>query len=206
MNNDSSWGPAGESPLDRAIDRAVREMMQIDPPAGLRRRVLSRLESSDTRRPAFLPRYVFATAALAILVLAAMFMREHGGTRVESDAPPSVASTAPPRQQPVPATEPHTAKDPKVTARGLSAPITREPIPMPRVADVFGARTTRVSAAADPGSEGVWTGDPAGPKNVDVPSNPVPPLTVTPLTAAPIETPAIIIPPLVIAGPPKGGV
>lgn len=204
MNNDSSRGHGGESALDRAIDRAVREMMQVDPPPGLRRRVLSRLEPSAARRPLFLPRYVFATAALAMLILAAMFMREHGGARVESGMPPSVTSRTPPRPQPVPATGPHAAEDPKVTARGPSAPITREPIPMPRVADVFGARTTRVSAATDPGSEGVWTGDPAGPK--DVPSNPVPPLTIAPLTAAPIETPAIIIPPLVIAGPPKGEV
>jgi len=204
MNNDSSRGHGGESALDRAIDRAVREMMHVDPRPGLRRRVLSRLEPSAARRPLFLPRYVFATAALAIFILAVLVLREQGGTRVEPDTRPSVASTTPPRPKPLPAPGPHAAKDPKVTAHGPSAPITREPIRMPRVADVFGARTTRVSAAADPGSEGLWTGDPADPK--DMPSNPVPPLSVAPIMAAPIETPAIVIPPLVIAGPPKGGV
>ena len=204
MNNDSSLEHGGESPLDRAIDRAVREMMHVDPPPGLRRRVLSRLEPSAARRPLFLPRYAFATAALAMLILVAMFMREHRATPVDSDAPPSVASSTPPRTQPVRAPGPHAGKDPKATAHGPSAPITREPIRMPRVADVFGARTTRVSAAADPGSEGLWTGDPADPK--DMPSNPVPPLSVAPIMAAPIETPAIVIPPLVIAGPPRGGV
>jgi hypothetical protein len=205
MNNDSSRSHGGESPLDRAIDRAVREMMHVDPPPGLRRRVLSRLEPSATRHPLFLPRYAFATAALAMLILAAVFMREHGGTRIESDTPRTVASSTASSRIAIPAPGPHAVKDPKVTAHGSSAPMTREPIPMPRrVADVFGARTSRVSAAADPGSEGVWTGDPAG--SNDVPSNPVPPLSIAPLTAAPIETPAIVIPPLVIAGPLKGGV
>ena len=42
MTNDNS--PDGR--LDDAIDRAVREMMQVDPRPGLRRRVLARLERS----------------------------------------------------------------------------------------------------------------------------------------------------------------
>ena len=204
MNNDSSWSHGHESPLDRAIDRAVREMMHVDPPPGLRRRVLSRLEPPVARRPLFLLRYVFATAALAILILAAMFMRDHGGTRVGHDTPSSIASSTPPRLQPVPAAEPHAVKDPTVTARGPSAPITREPIPMPRVANIFGPRTTGVSAAGERGGEAVWTDGPAG--TTDVPPNPVPPLVIAPLTPAAIETPAIVIPPLVMAGPPKGGV
>ncbi len=201
MNNDSSWDHGGESPLDRAIDRAVREMMHVDPPPGLRRRVLSRLEAPVARRPLFLPRYVFATAALAILIVAAMFLRDPGGSPVGSETPPSIASGTP-RVQPGPATEAPRPKDRKVTPLGKSAPITREPIPMPRVANVFGAGTTRVSAAADPGSEAVWTGDRGSPS--EVPSNPVAPLVIAPLTPPAIETPAIVIPPLVIPGP-KGG-
>lgn len=204
MNNDSSWGPGGGSPLDRAIDRAVREMMHVDPPPGLRRRVLSRLEAPVARRPLLLPRYVFAMAALVILIVAAMFMRDHGGSRVGSETPASVAGGTPLRPHPAPAREPQPTKDPKVTALAPSAPITREPIPMPRISNVFGAGTTRVSAAADPGSEAVWTGTPGDPK--EVPSNPVAPLVVAPLAPAPIETPAIVIPPLVIPGPSKGGV
>ena len=202
MNNDSSWDHGGESPLDRAIDRAVREMMHVDPPPGLRRRVLSRLEPPVARRPLFLPRYVFATAALAILIVAAIFLRDPGGTRVGFETPPSMASGTP-RVQPGPAPEARPAKDPKVTPRGHSAPITREPIPMPRVTNVFGAGTARVSAAADPGSEAVWTGDRDSPK--EVPPNPIAPLVIAPLTPPAIEKPAIVIPPLVIPGP-KGGV
>jgi hypothetical protein len=200
MNNDSSWEHGGESPLDRAIDRAVREMMHVDPPAGLRRRVLSRLQPSVTRRPLFLPRHVFAAVAIAILVVVAMFMRDPGGSRVETQ--PSVASSTQPRVQPVPAPAPQPAKDSRISARG--APITRERIRMPRVANVFGTETSRVSAAADAGSDAVWTGDSGDPKGAL--SNPVAPLVVAPLMPPAIETPPIVIPPLVIPGPPKGGV
>lgn len=204
MNNDSSLGHGGESPLDRAIDRAVREMMHVDPPAGLRRRVLSRLDPSVSRRPLFLPRHVFAAAALAILILAAMFMRNQGGSPAGTDTARSMASGTPPRVQTVPAPAPHPSKDPKRTAHGSSAPITRERIQMPRVTNVFGTGTSRVSATADSGSDAVWTGDSGRPK--DDASNPVAPLVIAPLMPAAIETPAIDIPPLVIPGPPKGGV
>jgi hypothetical protein len=133
-----------------------------------------------------------------------LFMRGHGGTPVGLDPASSSAGSSAPRLRPVPPVESHPMKDPEVTARAKPAPITRERIPMPRVANVFGARTPGVAATADPGSEAVWTGDPAG--ATDVPSNPVAPLVITPITPAPISTPGIVIPPLVIAGPPKGGV
>jgi len=50
MNNEFSWSAAREARIDRAIDRAVREMMQVEPPPGLRRRVLARLNDADERR------------------------------------------------------------------------------------------------------------------------------------------------------------
>ena len=56
MNNEFSWNAAREARVDRAIDRAVREMMQVDPPPGLRRRVLARLNDSTERRSYLLPR------------------------------------------------------------------------------------------------------------------------------------------------------
>jgi len=37
-------GIASETRLDRAIDRAVRDMMHVDPRPGFRRRVLARLD------------------------------------------------------------------------------------------------------------------------------------------------------------------
>ena len=76
MNNDLSLNDAQ---LDRAIDHAVREMMQLDPPPGLRRRVLSRLNQSGERRRHLLPRFAFAAAAAVVVLLSAT---ERGGTAV----------------------------------------------------------------------------------------------------------------------------
>ena len=52
------------------FDRAVRKMMQVDPPAGLRRRVMARIESPPPRRSFFVPAYGFAAAALAMVARA----------------------------------------------------------------------------------------------------------------------------------------
>ena len=199
MNNDSPWTGPHESPLDRAIDRAVRKMMHVDPPPGLRRRVLSRLETHVAQHRLFVPRYAWGAAALLILIVAVMFTQDDRTEPVALGPPPSVAtqestpprepSAAPPRA-PLPA--------PRTTASRVPSPgVTRERIPMPRIANVFGTRTAGVSAAAESGVEAVWPG-------ADNPSNAVAPLVITPLTPAPIDTPAIVIPPLVIAAP-KGG-
>src|SRR3954451_15887389 len=94
MSNDLSMSAARETRIDRAIDRAVREMVQIDPPAGLRRRVLARLNDSTERRGYFLPRYAFAAIAIAVLAVAVTSMRE----RIVPPAPPTapvIATVAP---------------------------------------------------------------------------------------------------------------
>lgn len=71
--------------LDRAIDRAVREMLDVEPRADLRERVLtqisagsSRLPASSSRLPAFgfrLPAAGWAVAAAALIVLAVFIAR-----------------------------------------------------------------------------------------------------------------------------------
>ena len=202
MNNDSLWTPH-ESPIDRAIDRAVRKMMHVDPPAGLRRRVLSRLDLHAADRRLFVPRYAWGAAALVILIVGVMFTRNHRTepvavvpqpSVVAGEAPPPREGSAAPPQAPVSGGRTPTSPSP-------SRRITRERIPMPRIANVFGTRTAEVSAADDSGVEAVW---PGAENPADNPSSSVAPLVITPLTPAPIETPAIVIPPLVIA-PPKGG-
>ena len=60
--------------LDDAIDRAVRDIMSVEPRAGLRGRVLDRLE----RRPGpgfALPRLAGAAAAIAVAVIAFVLLR-----------------------------------------------------------------------------------------------------------------------------------
>jgi hypothetical protein len=63
MNSHTSLNDAR---LDRAIDRAVREMMQVDPAPGLSRRVLSRINAPAEHRTFPALRYGFAAAALAV--------------------------------------------------------------------------------------------------------------------------------------------
>ena len=198
MNNDSPWTASPKSPLDRAIDRAVRKMMHVDPPPGLRRRVLSRLDSRAAGRRLFVPQYAWGAAALVILIVGVLFTRDHRTepvavvpqpSVVAGEAPPTREISAAPSQTPVAGGRTPTSPSP--------SRITREAIPMPHIANVFGTRTASVSAAAENGIEAVWPGP-------DSPSSSVAPLVITPLAPEPIETPEIIIPPLVIA-PPKGG-
>lgn len=184
MNNDLSLNDADEARLDRAIDRAVRDMMQLDPPPGLRRRVLSRLNQSGERRRHWLPRFAFAAAAAVVVLLSAteMWYRRDAPTPPK---PPDMATMTAPR-----------AND-QATMRnefdGPSIPggqITKELIRMPRVTNVFGTRRDDATAATVRGAE------PARPRVLEN----LAPLTIVPLSARPI-----VIEPLSIPALPKGG-
>ncbi len=198
MNKDSSrsgWPAAHESPIDRALDRAVRDMMHVDPPPGLRRRVLARVEPRVTGRWMFMPGYALAAAALAILVLGGVFVREHRTKPIQTGTIEPSARTAP-VPQPRPAPSPNARGD--ISGRAPATRITRELIPMPRVTNVFGSRTQGVSAARRPGDETAW---PAAATVTDTPVS-----AVAPIVIEPIETLPLVIPPLVTAAPPlKGG-
>ena len=69
--------------LDKAIDGAVREMLDVEPPAGLRRRVLEQLADSGLRRPALSPlvtstfrwKILLPVTAAALLILALLLPR-----------------------------------------------------------------------------------------------------------------------------------
>ena len=58
----------GDSHLDRAIDRAVREMMSGEPRADLRQRVLATL-AGEPARTAWWPRLAFGSAVVASAVI-----------------------------------------------------------------------------------------------------------------------------------------
>jgi hypothetical protein len=103
-----------EHDIDEAIDRAVRDIMAVDPPAGLRRRVLDRLER---RAPAWwtVPRVAAAAVAIAIVIVVAAVMFR---SQPHQAAAPAVARiTLPTQPAPVP---------PK---SGGAAPIVDEPRP-----------------------------------------------------------------------------
>jgi hypothetical protein len=175
MNNEFSWSAAREARIDRAIDRAVREMMQVDPPPGLRRRVLARLNDANERRSYLLPRYAVAVMALVVLLASITLMRD----RVEPPTPPKAPVMAIPAPAPTiaPVVPTELAAGP---AARPAAEITRERIRMPRVTDVFGNRRNDVSAATIH----------LGRREIVVP-----PLTIVPLSARPIVIEPLILPP-----------
>jgi hypothetical protein len=184
MNSDSSLNDAR---LDRAIDRAVREMMQIDPAPGLRRRVLSRLNAPIEHRPPPLMRYAFAALALAVFVLSVTLMRDRVEPPTPPKAPPIVATGVPPVGPPmVPA-----INEPQPRRAGTtSAPITREGIPMPRVTNVFGNRRSEVSAATDRGTDSIGRAG-SGVLRSIAPET-LAPLAIVPLSARPIVIDSVL--------------
>lgn len=171
--------------LDRAIDRAVRELMQVDPEPGMRRRVLSRI-NAPVERPA-LPwmRYAFVPAALMIVVLSISLLPGQVEPPAPPKAPPLVfAGGAPPIV--LPDLESVVVQ---AVGSGENATPTYEAIPMPPVTDVFGAQRSGVSAAT--------VREPATIR--------VAPETLTPLTIVPLSARPIVIEPLVVDALQKGG-
>jgi hypothetical protein len=206
MNNDDSpFASLRESPgmpaspIDRAIDRAVRKMMHVDPPAGLRRRVMSRLEAPLPRRSIFRPAFAVPAAVMAVLVLGVMTARLGRVAPSVVEAPPA-ASVAPPagdsRVARAPAPAPAAGAVPSRRSRPAAVPpragFRREPIPMAPVDDIFGERTNAV-AAADATGEAIWTS--RGAPDDAMIGGPAP-IVVDPVGIAPIETAPIVVAPL----------
>lgn len=203
MNDNSQriGGPSG-SRLDRAIDRAVRDMMHVDPRPGFRHRVFARLEPASARSVVF-PRFAMVFGALAVVLLAMVVVIrdrrpdagvdsvQHGAAPVQTVAGGAVTSPTPTVTAPAPATSSHVRRSGDRPTRR----VTREAIPMPRVTNVFGTRTTGAAAAAVPDMDAVW---PATlPDSRDEHASPIAPLVIPP-----VEAPApIVIAPLNRRGP-----
>jgi hypothetical protein len=151
MNNDDpSSGP--HSGLDVAIDRAVRQMMQVDPRPGLRRRVLADITRGPSRRAGFFPGFAIAGGILAMLVVVVFVVRRDAPAPPGATSAPATATTA--RVEPAPIATPSAAVPPTAPptpgaagtaprpARGAHS----EPIRMPRIGNVFGSRGSGVTA------------------------------------------------------------
>jgi hypothetical protein len=187
MSNDVSLSAARETRIDRAIDRAVRDMMHIDPPAGLRRRVLARL--SDSKRPqrhAPWAQIVFAIAAAMLVVMAAPRM----WYRADQPLPPRRPALA--IGAPAPAVDVESVMSHGSAGVWIPGQVTRESIRMPRVTNVFGNGRGEVSAAT--------TEDPRRTKARHLAPESLPPLTIVPLSARPI-----VLPQRIVVAPSKGG-
>jgi hypothetical protein len=165
--------------LDDAIDRAVREMMSVDPARGLESRVLARLESP---RPVLFTTARFASAAaLAAVVLAAIFLvRDPEPAReaaVNPNEPPPVSEPSAPVRPP----QPSPAAPPRLPAfAGNRGPLTTGT--RPPVAD----RAVAAAAVDEPGTIAVE------------PLAHITPIEVTPVELRSIAPGDIAIPPLAV--------
>jgi len=185
--------------LDRAIDRAVRTMMRVEPPPGLRRRVLARLEARpDTT---LFPRLAVGLAAVALLVLAVAVLFEPAQGPVTRPAERSAATRPSPGAAPAdqPAPRAPAAETPRATAPPRrTRPTTDTPLPMPRIASVFGARDARVAATAAVVDDVVFPAESAGgeptadrpglPPAIGIPAIRIAPLEIGPIRVEPMPT------------------
>ena len=124
--------------FDKAIDRAVRQMLDVEPPAGLRARVLRRISTADQPASGFSRKILWlgAPVAAAALIVLALLLPQ----RVEQPAA-TVVTNQPAGLRPSPAA-------PVVTP---PTPVSPTP-PAPRVVAVSRPRLTalpeRIVAAA----------------------------------------------------------
>jgi hypothetical protein len=108
--------PLAETQLDEAIDRAVREMMDVEPRGDLRARVLAELGGPPARVSRW-PRFAFGSMALAAAILAFFLFAKRPTDRAVEH---SVAGALPP---PAPAAGPTAA-----TRSPVPSAIGREPV------------------------------------------------------------------------------
>ena len=98
--------------IDEAIDRAVGEMMELDPRPGLRRRVLSRIEKPFGRRALWWrgSLVMLPAAALLLIIVAVVTSRwPESSVEVAQTSTPvaPLAPSAPLRRTPAPHPPPH---------------------------------------------------------------------------------------------------
>lgn len=178
--------------IDEAIDRAVREMMQVDPRPGLRRRVLARLERRSRARFRSSFGVLPAAAVMAIILAIVLPALRQASREVGRSTPVHSASNTPrelPSGPPIPApvaVVPRPVRPPGLQARPVS---------------IFGERRDRVSASSVPPVvvDAGWTSGPAAAEDA---SPGLPRIVMTPLVEVgeirvkPIEIQAITLPAL----------
>lgn len=186
--------------LDHAIDRAVREMVQVDPRPGLRHRVANRLTQADASGAAHLAifavlqRYAGIAAAAALLIAAAVFGLLRGpepGPEVEvvESTPVTSPVAAEPSQPPVTESQPVIEPAGVAAAEAVPPPAT-SPIP-PARDGIFGERNGRIRAAnlpadrADVAADADLLIEPALPL-VDGGIQPIEAITIEPIRLAPL--------------------
>jgi hypothetical protein len=176
-----------EDRFDAAIDRAVREMLDVEPPAGLRGRVLDRIE---TPRRGFAWIWIAAPAAAAAIVVLAVLLPSTSAPPVidpvttvatkETPAPPRPVTSAPP---------PAGTQAPPQPAIARGTP--RAVRPQPSV------RTTVTAATVEPGADIAWLEPLPGPEAIDVAAlEPSKAPSIPSIDVAPAQIPALEVRPI----------
>ena len=142
--------------VDRAIDGAVREMLDVEQQAGVRARVLRRIEERQTA-PGFTRKVLWLgvpLAAAAILILAVLLPR--GTEQVRPQAPTTAARVDPP---PVIPPSPDLAPNPRVVepARVVASTTRRPPVVTPVLGGAVTAASYEPAAPADASIEPLAT-------------------------------------------------
>jgi hypothetical protein len=132
--------------LDEAIDGAAREMMRVDGPQDLRRRVMARLQQPASPR-AWWPRIALASAAVVLVV--GVLVTRTPQPAIEAPAMPSLASGAPSPEPRAPGPEPR-ATNPESRA---SSPESRAPDPPVAIAPLPPIEPITIPPAGPPGIE-----------------------------------------------------
>jgi len=149
----------GTERLDIAIDRAVRAMLDVEPPAGLRGRVLDRIDLSTNsvasafrRKDNFKRKIAWIAAPLAaaaVIILAVLAPWRLAAPPVVTSAPPSIAKVQPPPVVP-PSGSPKTAESPMTSSMPL--PYATPPAERRRSPRVVEDRIVVAAVAADDGA------------------------------------------------------
>lgn len=185
--------PSDEA-ADRAIDRAVREIMSAEPGAGFRHRVMRRLSEPEPR-PWPRMRHGLSAAAIAVLLALAIWTRpspEHEPASIAM-APAAAAGMAPASPSAPPAVSP--ASSPPVRTPKLTPPTARE---TPRLAKTVIAPADRIVRAASVATE--EGGDSGAPADTPDSAGGVPaPAASQAAAILPIALDSIVIKDIVVA-------
>lgn len=182
--------------LDDAIDRAVHDLARRDPRPGFRRRVLAQLNAAPPRM-SWIPKVLVPVAAIAAVLILAVWLRPHPAPTELVSAPASVVQSP---QQPPAAASPEEAKTFPPPVRETARRIDRKRQHV--VQFTFGPPSQRVVATSVSNASEVSPATDAVPKQrTDDPSPVLPLIRLAPIeglaeiTVKPIEIRPIAIAP-----------
>ena len=162
-----------EREIDTAIDRAVRDLMDVDTDPAFRARVTARLQRPVRRT--WMPRLAVGALATAAMVAALFWLRTPPReTRTEGTAATAERATAP---QTPPVVDP-------IRKATVPAPMARPATLPPRAPEPSIPRGTVVAAVAEM------------PFTSIAPLTAIEPISVDPIVNTPIAPPEIVVPPL----------